>query len=342
MTMGINRGFGIVAATAALFAATTSANADSPYKQSQNATASQYDEGDRPGNSENSNAGGSDRSNEVRNENGQNRGRSGTAPNNGQGGGQQGAQQQQAAASSPVSSIDQVVVVGAITATGELREDIERAVESRGAQLTLLPPLNDGRIKRLLASAAAKDLISGGGTGDAHDVGLALGKLLDEPSALTRRLTRLAFGKAITEPVEAAVFTRQKKSSKNVFAFQEGLAEALEVDDKIPGAYVEAAKAKKSYVGVFSKLGVPTVDNVDQASGRRALAAILFDGAEGDFGIKPTAEDGTDLPTVSTKPSASVDLGTDGSNAPVAPIVLLLAAGLAFVGLAVRRARSSA
>lgn len=68
----------------------------------------------------------------------------------------------------------------------------------------------------------------------------------------------------------------------------EGLAEALTPRGvRIIGA--EMRDTRPSFIPVFMKLGLSTVDDVDLLSGQAALV-LLLDGAEGNYGIKETAQ----------------------------------------------------
>ena len=94
--------------------------------------------------------------------------------------------------------------------------------------------------------------------------------------------------------------------------------------------YVELSDAPTSFVTSFAQLGVSTVDDLDTAAGKAAFKAILVDGAEGNFGTKPTAD--SKLTPLGVKPiSAPVTEGAGASLAAAMPYLLLL--GLVFGAL---------
>jgi hypothetical protein len=72
--------------------------------------------------------------------------------------------------------------------------------------------------------------------------------------------------------------------------FESGLIEGLRVAPG-PSVGVEAASTDPSQIAFYDNEGLSTVDNVDQPSGRAALALALA-GARGNFGFK----DGADAP----------------------------------------------
>ena len=117
-------------------------------------------------------------------------------------------------------------------------------------------------------------------------------------------------------------------------AFEKGVVAGF---DGVPRAYAEMASAKRSFVDAFDALGVSTVDDIDTASGKAALVAILVSGAEGNFGSKATADaklvDGEVRPL-----SATVG---DSGGAPLSYLLLAIVfvAFMSVVGLRPRRRR---
>jgi len=73
-------------------------------------------------------------------------------------------------------------------------------------------------------------------------------------------------------------------------ALESGLLAGLQRAGRAPVVGVELSSSDPSSIGFFDTAGLPaTVDSIDLASGRVALAYALR-GAEGNFGIKPTAD----------------------------------------------------
>lgn len=69
-----------------------------------------------------------------------------------------------------------------------------------------------------------------------------------------------------------------------------------------------------SFVSIYKRQGIPTVDNVDTVPGQLALVYALS-GLSGDFGIKSTAE--SFLPDLEPEPAASRDAGGPGPGTDV-------------------------
>jgi Copper transport outer membrane protein, MctB len=69
----------------------------------------------------------------------------------------------------------------------------------------------------------------------------------------------------------------------------------------VPIIGVETTDARQSTIKAYQRNGISTVDDVDEAIGRFALA-LLLDGAKaGHYGVKPSAADGV-LPPLETAP----------------------------------------
>jgi hypothetical protein len=67
----------------------------------------------------------------------------------------------------------------------------------------------------------------------------------------------------------------------------------------VPVVGVERADATESAVRAFHHNGISSVDDVDQPSGRFALALLLSGAKAGQYGIKSSAKDGV-LPPLET------------------------------------------
>ena len=61
----------------------------------------------------------------------------------------------------------------------------------------------------------------------------------------------------------------------------------------VPAVGVERTTERPSRISVYRAAGLSTVDSVDRTLGRLALAELLRGGAEGHYGLKSTAEDGS-------------------------------------------------
>jgi Copper transport outer membrane protein, MctB len=81
-----------------------------------------------------------------------------------------------------------------------------------------------------------------------------------------------------------------QRQSQAADGLEEGIVTGLERAGAVPVVGVERSDADPSSIGFFSSAGLSaTVDSVDLASGRVALASALT-GADGNYGIKPTAD----------------------------------------------------
>jgi Copper transport outer membrane protein, MctB len=61
----------------------------------------------------------------------------------------------------------------------------------------------------------------------------------------------------------------------------------------VPAVGIERTTDQPSRIAVYRGAGLSTVDSIDAALGRIALAELLRGGPEGHYGLKPTAEDGS-------------------------------------------------
>ena len=75
-----------------------------------------------------------------------------------------------------------------------------------------------------------------------------------------------------------------------------------------PAVGIETMNAQPSRIAVYRGGGLSTVDSVDSAVGRVALAELLRGGPEGYYGVKSTAEDGA-VPQLEPLPLAPVPGG---------------------------------
>ena len=80
--------------------------------------------------------------------------------------------------------------------------------------------------------------------------------------------------------------------------FLEGFYQGL-IAAPVPVVGVETANASESAVSAFRRHGISSVDDVDQPSGRLALALLLVGAKAGHYGLKRGSEDGI-LPPLET------------------------------------------
>jgi Copper transport outer membrane protein, MctB len=76
----------------------------------------------------------------------------------------------------------------------------------------------------------------------------------------------------------------------------------------VPAVGIERTNARPSRIAIYRGGGLSTVDSVDAPLGRVALAELLRGGAEGHYGLKSTAEDGS-VPRIEPLPLAPLPGG---------------------------------
>jgi hypothetical protein len=188
-----------------------------------------------------------------------------------------------------------------------VRQDIERAVEDAGASApvrmrSLKLPIDAETIENKLTGelrqyragelddlgrALAKELVDGGDTPGWN----ALTSVLVEEKAGSFR--RAADGVVVARTVEA----QQGETSVFLSGLYAGLA-----DMDVPAIGVETSDVSRSAVGSWSKAGLSTVDDVDAAAGRLALALLLSGSPSGSYGVKKSAGDGI-IPPIEPLPA---------------------------------------
>jgi len=191
-----------------------------------------------------------------------------------------------------VGSVDRQVVGAAV----------ERAIDDAGGAIVRLRalrvPLREEELEMLLAERSALTEYRGGER--MPELGRELGRELirggETPlwSALTRVLVEERSG-GLGEPVDGVIVARSTPPQQRLTArFLEGFYEGLTTSDRAVG--VEAVSAGISAVPVYRRAGLSSVDAVDTATGRVALAVLLAGGRPGHYGLKE-APDGA-LPPI--------------------------------------------
>jgi hypothetical protein len=206
------------------------------------------------------------------------------------------------------------------SAPDALQTQIDAALAQAGLTPGPAGAIGPRAVEDFLGSPLARTLAAGGGAGA---VGKAVAALLLHPGPQTAAVLRalLIDPMTLTMAPTQAVLTRTVPASGDSGAFLDGLVRGL---DEIPRVYVELSGAKTSFVKTFAQLGVSTVDDLDKAAGRAAFTAILVNGAEGNFGTKPTAD--SKLTPLGVKPISAPVADTGGASLSAAmPYLLLLA-----------------
>jgi Copper transport outer membrane protein, MctB len=191
-----------------------------------------------------------------------------------------------------------IVFVGSVH-TG-MRDHVEQALSDSGARTPLRMralnlPMDVEQVDRALGGHTeleqfrgddalgnlgrelGTEFVSGGQT-PAWDV---LTPLLVKERA--GRLARAADGVVVVRTTAP----QRGQTARFLSAFYAGLA-----DSGVPAVGVETAAANPSAVPVWRRTGLSTVDDVNEQSGRLALALLLAGGRGGSYGIKEDADDG--------------------------------------------------
>jgi hypothetical protein len=110
-------------------------------------------------------------------------------------------------------------------------------------------------------------------------------------SALSPQLVAERLG-GQQEPADAVVVVRSAEPQQEQTArFLAGLYSGL-ASQSVPAVGVETTGASKSAVDAFRRAHLSTVDDLDTAPGRLALAALLAGAKPGSYGLKQAAKDG--------------------------------------------------
>jgi hypothetical protein len=122
--------------------------------------------------------------------------------------------------------------------------------------------------------------------------------LMSEFSGNPEGLDRAVIVRAPTEDLSA-------REETDVEDLEAGLLRGLQ-DAGVRVVGAERTDADPSSMEYFASQGLATVDNIDELPGKVALVLAL-DGADGDFGVKDTAD--SLLPDLIEPPAASGDQG---------------------------------
>jgi copper transport outer membrane protein MctB len=198
-----------------------------------------------------------------------------------------------------------IVFVGPVDAG--LRRNIERAVDDAGSGApirirALKVPIDGTKIEGRLDGDLAQYRTAG-----LDDLGGELARELvdggDTPAwdALTPLIVEEKAG-SFRRPVDGVVVVRTVKAQGGETSlFLKGFYSSL-ADIDVPTVGVENSGVSESAVGVWSDAGLSTVDDIETHAGRLALALLLSGSSIGNYGLKPTADDGI-VPPVEAQPS---------------------------------------
>ena len=216
-------------------------------------------------------------------------------------------------ASSNVSQRDRVIqaafprIVGdrlrgktiAIVASGKLPQDLEsdvrKTVGDAGGTIDSVSNVGDGTKPADLGKAVGRRFanVSTGDTAGLRALGRRLGRSIVKGSRDTAELKSALSSQFSGDyaGADAVVFYRGAPAKRDAahLALEEGLVEGLRKSARsVVG--IEQTSTDPSQVPWYADRGLSSVDSVDLAGGRVALALALA-GAEGSFGVKKTAQD---------------------------------------------------
>ena len=191
-----------------------------------------------------------------------------------------------------------LVFVGSID--GGTRSLIERTLSDAGASAlirirALKVPIELGHLDAVLAArpGLAQLAIATGAGAIGRELGqeFVLGGQTPLWSALSSQLVAERLG-GQQEPADAVVVVRSAKPQQGDTArFLAGLYSGL-ASQRVPAVGAETSTALPSAVDAFAHAKLSTVDDLETASGRLALAALLAGASPGHYGLKDTAKNG--------------------------------------------------
>ena len=197
-----------------------------------------------------------------------------------------------------------IVVLFVGSANGGVRSAVDRALTDAGAQQLRLRALKVPIEPRQLDSAlvSTQDTQSYAGKTKLDSLGRALGEELvvggDTPlwNTLTDALVEERAGGS-KQPADGVVVVRtahpqRDGTSRFLLGVYEGLSGV-----GVPAVGVETTDTDESAVAVYRKAGLSSVDDVETPMGRLALVLLLGGSPSGQYGLKPSAHQGS-LPPI--------------------------------------------
>lgn len=192
-----------------------------------------------------------------------------------------------------------IALIGNAGATRDVLADVRATVEAADGKLTYAGELvAEPEIEQIATELNVRNtaLFAKKPVAFANRMGRAVGRRIARGRA-SDELRRLVFerfsGKYertrgdvyVRVPLEQEDPVKRDVSS----GFEGGVIEGL-VAARRRVSGVERSDAEPSQIRFYQSLGIPTVDNVNQYSGRYALVQVLAGDAAGDYGYKKTAD----------------------------------------------------
>jgi hypothetical protein len=217
----------------------------------------------------------------------------------------------------------------ALVALGELddnlADDVREGLDGTGATLSEIAVVREPPDTGAAAAVAREQ----GGRSEPRGAALSraarqAGKALARGGQGFARLREALFSRYSGQPgdVDGVVLARLRpedlapRAAADTDRVEEGIIAGLRAGGAggrggVPLVAVERSDSEQSSIEFFSDREVATVDNAEQLAGRVSLVFAL-DGAEGDYGVKETAD--SLLPDLLTPPTLSFGAGEGGGG----------------------------
>jgi hypothetical protein len=208
---------------------------------------------------------------------------------------------------------ERVAVIALGGLPGGVADDVKRALDPAGAEIAEVAVVREppdvgalaGQLEGTRHARLKRDP-------DAiESFGRAVGRQLVLGGGVIRRVRAQLLSRFSGRPgrVDDVVIVREapsdldERDAETTGRFEDGLLEGI-VDSGLPSVGVEQVGTEESSIELFDSHDLSSVDSIELISGRVAMVSVLL-GAEGNFGVKDTADEL--LPDLI---SPSVPLGT--------------------------------
>jgi hypothetical protein len=203
-----------------------------------------------------------------------------------------------------------VLFIGQIDSRGVLAA-VDRTIADAGGERVRLLALEvpiDGRLEAIESELESRPALAGyAGDDNLRNLGRDLARefVAGAPTplwdALSSELVQEREGRRQREAGAVVVVRTAQPQAGATARFLRGLYDGL--DDAAPAVGVELTRTTPSAIDAYRRSGLSSVDDLDTAVGRVALALLLAGAREGHYGIKDSA--GAVLPPVEPLPVAA-------------------------------------
>jgi Copper transport outer membrane protein, MctB len=190
----------------------------------------------------------------------------------------------------------EVIALGGLP--DDLSDDIEAAIDPTGGSLAQVAVVREPpQVEELAASLDGTQFARVDRDPELlEDLGRLAGRQLVEGGRLLPEIREQFLSRVSGEPAEVDDVVLVRDSPDEVSEEEAEATERLEAglldgiaESGVPVVAVERTDTADSSVPTFDAVDIPTVDSVDLVSGQVAMVYVLL-GAEGNFGVKPTAD----------------------------------------------------